>query len=334
MTLLRAPVAYGSKDLTFTTKREHRMRVYFPSAPDKERPVDPSTAEIMPGDYPLLVFVHGDRGSSPEMCPPDWSTDYTRWGGVLHLLARCGFVVVAPDVSGPLGSGNETSAAAEAALLVTGVIRWMYEEWEHRETLLTVIGQQSYPMGLIGHSWGALVCARLAGSSVFPARAVATISGTWTSETSKQELVAAGAPVLFITGTSETSLFAQPDFQPYPEAGLPKHQAALQRAGHWDWFPPGEDIFPCSGASGNPCPVAWQAASELCLTFFYKYLYRNWFLRPYLISSPGRRPPLLPSFQPGTSCAIKIRWETEEEETSHGRIGEVTLGDWAEGSPW
>lgn len=334
MSLLRSPVAFGLRDVSFTVEAERRMRIYFPAGPGKGDPVDPETAEILPGDYPLLVFVHGDRGSSPEMCPPDWTTDYTRWGGVLHLLARCGFVVVAPDVSGPLSSGNEKTAAADAVALVTDVIRWMYEEWEHREVLLTVIGQQSYPMGLIGHSWGALVCARLVGSPEFPARAVATISGTWTSETAKRQVVEAGVPLLFVNGTDEAGLFNQPDFQPYPEAGLPKHQAALQKAGHWDWFPPGQDIVPCSGSSRNPCGVAWQAASELCLTFFYKYLYRNWFLRPYLLTSSGTRPPLLPSFEPGTGCAIKIRWETEEEETSHGRVGEVTLGDWTEGSPW
>lgn len=152
MSLLRSPVAFGLRDVSFTVEAERRGRIYFPAGPGKGDPVDPETAEILPGDYPLLVFVHGDRGSSPEMCPPDWTTDYTRRGGVLHLLARCGFVVVAPDVSGPLSSGKEKTAAADAAALVTGVVEWMYEQWEHRETLLTVIGQQSYPMGLIGPS--------------------------------------------------------------------------------------------------------------------------------------------------------------------------------------
>jgi hypothetical protein len=243
-------------------------------------------------------------------------------------------VVVAPDVHEPLASGNEARAGEEGAAIVTAVARWMYREWEHRETLLTVIGQHSYGTGLIGPSWGALVCARLLDSTEFAARAVATISGTWTDEARKRELAGAGLPVLFINGTDEPGLFSQPDFQPFPEAGLPKHQAALGRAGHWDWFPPGEGIQPCSGSSSNPCATAWQTATELCLTFFYKYLYRQWFLRPYLLTSPGGRPPLLHTFAPGTGCSVRIRWETETEETSHGRVGEVTLGDWTGGSPW
>lgn len=341
MSLLRSPVAYGYRDISFTTKTEVRARIYFPATvPEEWDPVmkrpDPATAEIRAGQYPLVAFIHGDRGSAPEMCPTDWSLDYTRWGAVLHLLARCGIVVVVPDVSETIGGGEESAAAASTAALVKQVIQWMYDEWEHRFVLSTEDPCKPGAgwLGLAGHSWGAMACARIAAESDRRVRGVATISGTWTDERSKTELVEAAVPVVFINGTNETGLFSQPSFQPYPEARVPKHQAALQGVGHWDWFPPGADIFPCSGKSRNPCAVSWQVASELCLVFFYKYLYDHWFLRPYLFSSPGGRPPLLHHFDAGTGCAIKIRWATPEEETSLGTVGEVTLGDWTEGSPW
>src|SRR5688572_16744909 len=39
------------------------------------------------GEYPLIVFIHGQR-TDASMCPADTSEDYRRWVGVLHLLAR------------------------------------------------------------------------------------------------------------------------------------------------------------------------------------------------------------------------------------------------------
>jgi pimeloyl-ACP methyl ester carboxylesterase len=335
--LLRTPQAYGYRDIAFSTKYQRRARIYFPARRVRRR-TPPDRAEILVGDYSLIVFVHGNRASSPEMCPVDLSTDYTRWGGVLHLLARCGFVVVVPDVHETIGVSDEGSAVTETAALVTEVMHWMYEAWEHRDMLLNVLGTPSYPMGLAGHSWGgALVCSRLAGDRHFGPRAIATISGTWTIERSKRELVEAGIPVLFVSGTNEISLFADPSFQPYPESGIPKHQMALQKGQHWDWFPPGEDIFPCRGGQEGRCMEGWRAASELCLTFFTKYLYNQWFLQPYLLTSPqGDRPDVLALFRPGTGCAMKIRWSTDGRDTgsSFGATDEVTLGDWTEGSPW
>ena len=332
--LLRRPVAYGFRDVSVVGKKELRARIYFPASASE---ADPTSAEILVGDYSLVVFVHGNRASSPEMCPPDASMDYTRWGGVLSLLARCGFIVMVPDVHETISAGDEAAAITQTAPDVLELMHWLYERWEHRDVLLNVLGTPSYRMGLAGHSWGALVCARLAGDRHFGPRAVATVSGTWASESSKRELVDAGIPVLFINGTNEPALFSQPFSQPYPEAGRPKHQMALQRGGHWDWFPPGEDIYPCSGPSPAPCTVGWRTASELFLTFFTKYLYNQWFLRRYLLTSPQRdRPNILDDFQTGSGCAMKIRWSTDEEDDG-GRFGptdETTLGDWTEGSPW
>jgi hypothetical protein len=350
--LLRTPVSYGFRDVTFNSEQQRRARIYFPSPVPKKRiyfpwpfsragihfaKVDPASADILVGDYSLIVFVHGDRSSSPGMCPGDWSEDFTRWGAVLQLLARCGFVVAVPDVSGTISTGNENTATEQTAAVVTELMHWMYESWEHRDMLLTVLGTPSYPMGLAGHSWGALVCARLAGDPHFAPKAVATISGTWTSEGSKRELIDAAIPLLFMNGTSDAPMFAQPSMQPYPEAGLPKHQMALQQGQHWDWFPPGQDIYPCSGTPQDRCTQGWRAASELCLTFFTKYLYNQWFLARYLLTSPQRdRGDVLDHFQEGGSCAMKIRWSTNEADDGggFGPTDEVTLGPWVGGSPW
>ena len=78
--------------------------------------------------------------------------------------------------------------------------------------------------------------------------------------------------------------------------------------------------------------ATWQAASELMLVFFYKYLFNQWFLRPYLMTSPGGRPPILDAFAHGTGCALRVRWDT----VSDG-VGEISLGSGPNprrGKPW
>jgi dienelactone hydrolase len=69
------------------------MRIMFPSEAGNV-----FGAGVRPGTYPLVVFVHGWRNASDGLCPADETQDYRAWMSVLHLLARCGFVVAAPDV--------------------------------------------------------------------------------------------------------------------------------------------------------------------------------------------------------------------------------------------
>jgi hypothetical protein len=349
VTLLRSPVDFAYEDVTPGGVIE-RARVYYPARltvgefrrnpfvppiavggrlPPGREPARLPILEIRPGEYPLVAFIHGQR-SDAGFCPPDATEDYRRWVAVLHLLARCGIVVVVPDVSETLASGNENEAVPNTASAVAEVIRWMFDAWEHRE-VLTPPG--AWPgsgwLGLAGHSWGAAACGEIVATADLPVRAVAAIAGTWTHHGSRQALAATRIPKLFITGTNDNNLLGI-GLLPYDDAPASKHHAAFQGAGHWDWFPEGgASIYPCSGETDNPCVATWQAASELMLVFFYKYLFNQWFLRPYLMTSPGGRPPILDAFAHGTGCALRVRWDT----VSDG-VGEISLGEWTESAPW
>lgn len=91
------------------------------------------------GTYPLVVFAHGQRNEGgvdsenifgPEPgCPKDPSLDYRRWSAVLHLLARCGFVVAAPDLNDVILSSEASAVRLETA------ITWLRFEWENRGVL-------------------------------------------------------------------------------------------------------------------------------------------------------------------------------------------------------
>ena len=115
----------------------------------------------------------------------------------------------------------------------------------------------------------------------------------------------------------------------------PKHQALLDGIGHWDWFGRGGSISPCNTSAPQPaCERAWQTASEMLLAFITKYLYKNWWRPPYLLGSPGGRPPLLDAYESDGGCAIKIRWVDPMASQSQGTTGDVSLGTWSGSDPW
>src|SRR3954447_10069605 len=120
--LYRDPVQYGINDVTIPGVGP--ARIIFPAAGGNI-----FTAPVRPGTYPLVVFVHGDRSAESWLCPPDITHDYRRWMRILHLLAECGFVVVAPDVHAMVYSGDDTADAIEET------VRWMHFHWQDRDVL-------------------------------------------------------------------------------------------------------------------------------------------------------------------------------------------------------
>jgi hypothetical protein len=134
--LYEEPILYGIEDVTVPAEGgEFRMRIYYPSDEGSVFGVP-----IRPGTYPLVAFAHGQRqgggvdtesllfGPEPG-CPDDVSLDHQRWSAVLHMLARCGIVVVSPALHDVVSSSEVSAARLEAA------VRWARLEWEHRGVL-------------------------------------------------------------------------------------------------------------------------------------------------------------------------------------------------------
>jgi hypothetical protein len=371
------PVMYGINDVTIPDgKVGFGARIYYPSDEVEVRDV-----QILNGTYPLVAFAHGERRSESGLCPPDVTEDYKRWGAVLHLLARCGFVVISVAVHDVISSSEATAIRVERA------ISWIRSSWQYRavlhqpaqlymdpDLLLAAAGDQpasslqldeskssappiarealarlgsgvsvdigvslGWPtnLGLAGHSWGARAMARVADRRQVEVGAIASIAGSWDENAAIEAFINARIPSLMMVGT-EDFLNAGSLTGLWNALAIPKHQAMLQGLDHWDWFGPFGGIQPCDANASRPgCSVGWQTASEMALALMTKYLYNHWWRPPYLLGSPGSRPPLLHWYQQNGPCALKIRWHDPLYSGSLGQIGDVTLGNWTSPfSPW
>ena len=300
-------------------------------------------------------------GSDPRLCPTDVSQDYKRWGAVLHLLARCGFVVVSAAVHDVINDSARTAERFEAA------IRWARSSWQHRESLhqpmvfyqdpdvmtaaatptqqkssggLTSAARLGHgfahdfsvplgaptALGVLGHSWGARAAALVAVRGKVSVQAIGSIAGTFDENESINAVVNANRPTLMLAG-SDDAMTASYLGGLWNSLAVPKHQAVVQNIGHWDWFGQNGSIRPCNeSAPGPACPIAWQTASELILAFMTKYLLNNWWRPPYLLGSPGGRPPLLHWYSPTSPCALKVRWNDPAATGTQGHATASAAG--------
>ena len=355
-----SPVFYGIQDVTVESgSTQFANRIYYPSFDGTV-----FDAPIRPGTYPLVVFAHGDRSSEVGLCPTDRTRDHEKWDAVLHLLARCGLVVSVPAVHDTVSSSEETAVRIELT------VSWMRNQWAERSSLrlpaefVAVRSSRSQiqreiaalpysvnetetmqtfqvgpfpnlglptPLGLVGHSWGARACARAAVRGNVRVKALAAVAGTWDENASIMALSGANVPTFLMAGSADFITLSYM-IGLWPNLVRPKHQALVQGLGHWDWFGGQGGIHPCNpNAPRPPCPVGWQVASELLLAFMVKYLWNEWWRPPYLLGSPGGRPPILPWFE-DSQCALKIRWDDPASTTS--LPGQVTLGSWSDTLPW
>lgn len=361
------PVMYGINDVMISDgSSRFGARIYYPSDEVEVRDV-----RIINGTYPLVAFAHGDRSSESGLCPPDVTEDYKRWGSVLHLLARCGFVVISIAVHDVIHNSETTAIRVERA------ISWIRSFWKYRAVLhlpqllyidpdvalassgktktgTLPINQETLArlgigvgvdtiaplgpptsLGVVGHSWGARAMARVADRGQVQVRTIASIAGSWDENAAIQAFINARIPSLMMAGT-EDFLNAGSLSALWNALAIPKHQAILQDMDHWDWFSPFGGIQPCDENAARPrCPVGWQTASEMVLALMTKYLYNHWWRPPYLLGSSGSRPPLLHWYQQNGSCALKVRWHDPLYSGSLGQVGDVTLGNWTSLSiPW
>ncbi|HSJ28999.1 MAG TPA: hypothetical protein VLB67_12390 [Acidimicrobiia bacterium] len=373
-----SPVMYGINDVTIPDgSSSFEARIYYPSEEVEVRDV-----AILRGTYPLVAFAHGDRSFERDLCPTDVTQDHRRWGAVLHLLARCGFVVISPAMHDVIGSSEASAIRMEKA------IAWIRHSWPKRSVLhhppllymepdfmfapqnesaqteqlkandpaqaltghldrldvarlgigvgpdvLAPVGPPT-ALGVAGHSWGARAAARVAARGNVEVEAIGSVAGSWDENDSIRAFVDSGLPTLMMVG-SDDFLNASYPAAMWNSLAIPKHQAIIQGLAHWDWFSAFGGIGACDTDAPRPvCPVGWQTASELLLGFMTKYLYNHWWRPPYLLGSPGGRPPLLHWYRNTGPCAVKIRWNDPTYTGSLGPVGEVTLGSWTGGSPW
>lgn len=271
-----APVFYGVRHLepfgfalfrfdpsALSLEPPGTFRVFFPSidgSPDDARVLDGC------GRYPLIAFLHGH-------CSNDRPLNHTKWYELPAQLARSGYVVVVPYLAAT-ARGSEPFTNTQDIAVVLAILRWMRTQWPHAHVLLP------NATGITGHSFGALLAARIAleqneladrGEDAIRFSAYASLSGVWRPlGPPPWPLHRLQIPKLLTWGGDAedpgTNLTMSQFWDPLP---LPRHAAEFADAAHWDYLPPGRSAC---GATRGPCPRVLHACGDLVPAFFGKYL--------------------------------------------------------------
>jgi alpha/beta superfamily hydrolase len=244
-----APVFYGYEELGPSQGAPVALRVFYPSL--EGAPLDAPLLTCL-GNYPLVAFLHGQ-------C--DEAEHYKRWFLLPAVLARCGFVVVVPELS--WGGGqypwDASSGQYDTAL---DVIDWMWTGWSGRDWL-----SGSSTLSLAGHSFGALLAGRL--SLDIPNSALVSVGGGWAewSVATPLPIYSLGVPSLFLFGTAdEFAALPAPNWASVP---TPTHRVIFDGGEHWDHLDPSQ---PTCGDTNGPCDLEAALTADLVAVFLSKIL--------------------------------------------------------------
>jgi pimeloyl-ACP methyl ester carboxylesterase len=243
------PVFWGRHLLEADGCLPANTRVYYPSL---DGAVQNAPLLEHCGQFPLILFLHGHCQSEDD--------HVYRWERTLAQLARSGFVVAAPSLS--LGSGpQQDSVFAQAR----GVLRWMRRHWAGRHALLPAPAT-----GVFGHSYGAMVAARVAttpGVSAF-----AGLSAGWhewaTYGPLEIPLFKLAVPSLHMWGTEGLFSDAISD-EDLAAIAMPRHHVVLEGGEHWVYLQ--GQTGGCAPAAGG-CHLLGAVAGDLVAGFFARYL--------------------------------------------------------------
>jgi hypothetical protein len=245
-----APVFYGYADYNPSVGAPANLRVYYPSL-DGSPPCAPFLTG--PGHFPLVLFLHGACGAA--------ELHYTRWSRLPAVLARSGFVVAIPDLTGIGYAWDFNNATYE---IIGKVMDWMRTTWSHSKYLM-----EPPILGIVGHSYGALHGAHLA--LTIPATAFVSLGGVWNDWPSvppPNPLNQLTIPKLIARGTGATQ-----EGLNYNAVPAPKHRLVFPNGTHWDYVPP--EATSCDAADGSkagPCDLVADLAADFTAVFLSKYM--------------------------------------------------------------
>jgi hypothetical protein len=234
------------------------LQVFYPSPGPFSDRSDTSVLEC--GQYPLVIFLHGHRLNDPDI--------YKRWTRLPATLARSGYVVVAPklpNISGgtpPFGAGGDKDLDRAKA-----VLDWMHNGWEYHDQLMP-----SPSPAIVGHSFGALLGARLAPQ--IGASAYVGLSGGWNdpfANIDPQTLDALNVPSLFARGGGDDAT-AEIDRIPnlWNRIKSIKYKWVFPRGRHWDYLSLSE--LPSSSGERGPCSLIPDLAADYTALFLSRYI--------------------------------------------------------------
>lgn len=264
----RAPVFDGAKDFGPAEGAPGPVRIVFPTLDG-----NPFQARMLLGceHYPIVLLAHGNCAGDPQHFKA-WYRGAS-FDEVAVGLARSGFVVVIPDLPQTRAGTQPPWAATNSDLQrIADTLTWVRTQWDARGALIT------NRIGILGHSWGAMLGARFAQESAGSDNAVtayAGLSGTWSewdAVSRPRPIDTLAIPKLFTWGAGSNDVFADLDQGGF-WSGIPpfKHRAAFQEGGHFDYLSAAAAAA-CQGNERGPCSETQTLAREQVLTFFSNYM--------------------------------------------------------------
>jgi pimeloyl-ACP methyl ester carboxylesterase len=245
------PVAHGFRDLDVADGAPGPVRVWYPTYevfPDGPAHPVPILKHCL-ARWPVVLFLHGQ--------PPCPIPNYNRtWTDLPADLARSGYVVVAPQHEATLPADNSS------APFVASFIDWARSGWEHSRW----VDKRGVSTAVVGHSYGALLTARVAQIRSDVAACVC-LSGPWDELNDKiATLNAINRPTFFMWAVG-------PFFENLDDHGV-WDQLAFTKYGasfpgeHFDYItqPPG-----CGQPRGG-CGLIKSAAADLVALFLSRYV--------------------------------------------------------------
>jgi dienelactone hydrolase len=255
-----SPVFYGYRDYPSLQARTNGAsaiaRVFYPSLDGT-----PAQASILQQceRFPLVMIVHGDcNGLDP----------YASWHGLASQLARTGYVVAVTANGGFLADGTIGTISPFLDLLA-----WLRGGWEYADRVMPAPNT-----GLIGHSFGATLCADIA--ATVDVAAFVSVSGMIGQlENAPGVLKLIKCPSLYTWGDSGGDLaklftgYEPPSSLGYwPDVTSPKHLVIFNGAAHGDYFPDSAGAYCGQGSGRGTCPLVPQLIADYVTAFLSRYV--------------------------------------------------------------
>lgn len=284
-----APVFYGYRDYLVhlpagvrPAVTDHPCRVFYPSVA-----VGPPEEVLILrgcGRFPLIVFAHGD-------CDLDLQHEYLQWYEHPAHLARCGYVVLVPQL--PSIAGFDPDDPGDQQLILR-LIDWMHTGWEYANTLLPAPAT-----GIVGHSNGGGVAVQLAAAHPETFAAVATLSAQ-----QDRVILLTNSPLPKLhTWGSRGSDFVPIFPEQWEKLPPPKHMVLFAEAHHFDYQDAERSV--CGANLRGDCPLVPALTRELLMMFFGRYLQPE--------SAPDLRLQINPHLIPPTLADLRASLSEEQQ---------------------
>lgn len=262
------PVAWGEEHLTVADGAPRPLSIYYPS--NRFIPPRPMLRSCL-ARWPLVLFLHGQP---PDGLSADALANYHRaWWRVPVALARSGYVVVVPRHSAGLPLPEQAPAQVAEAMRDIAFVRgsWSEAKW---------VDQRASSTAVVGHSFGALLAARIAVAHPEISAFASLGGGFHQLDDARPLLSAIRAPSFFMF-----SMDLENDFEPFiqferidgdpnaqkniwPELTQDKY-AATYDGGHFDYLEPGQS----GKAPRSDCSLIGGVAADLVALFIASNLH-------------------------------------------------------------